>query len=198
MIFTHQSTLSDNAQEGPSSLLGNSHVVTVVDVENVPLSFIGVQNNVEAEEIQDTMHPAIQNVSTGEAAGKKNKNGGPPGSLSQLVFEFDNIVVGYLDFNSREAVQQQREFDDPAKFGKVKTDVVNRVLDLLLERGDSTTVPSTKFFDNIVEILGQKYPAVFVEDPTTIVNGQKVQLFSERGTGGVNSIKGRIPLSILN
>jgi hypothetical protein len=68
--------------------------------------------------------------------------------------------------------------------------VVDRVIDLLVEHGDSKTVPPTKFFDSIVDVLGTKYPAVFGADPTTIVDGKKVRMFSTRGTGGVNGIKG--------
>ncbi len=89
------------------------------------------------------------------------------------------------------AVQEQIVFADPAKFAKVKIAVVDRVIDLLLEHRHCEIVPSIKFFDNVVHVLGMKYPPVFGSDPAVLVNGEKVRLFQSRGTGGLNGISGR-------
>jgi hypothetical protein len=125
------------------------------------------------------------------SSGGQAKFGGPPGFVTNLIVNFHKHVTDYLDHNSKEAVKGQMELVDPAKFGKVKMAVVNRVMDLLLEHGDGKTVPGTKFFDSVVDVLGAKYPAVFGPDPTTMLNGVRVRMFSTRGTGGINGIKGK-------
>ena len=60
----------------------------------------------------------------------------------------------------------------------------------MLEHGDYKTGPATKFFDNVVDVLGMKYTAISGRDPTTIADRVTVHLFSFRWTGGVNGIKG--------
>lgn len=185
-----------NPVAGPSTLQLVTEATQVVNVVEGHMPFAG--NRMQTDDGDDNRsreEPDVRNVSMGESPGGKTKYGGPPGFITTLVMNFNNCVVNYLDYHSREAVQQQKEFVDPAKFGKVKTDVVNRVIELLLEQGDCKTVPSLKFFDNIVDVLGLKYPAVFGQDPTTVVNGVKVRLFSSRGTGGVNGIKGRFSIT---
>ncbi len=91
------------------------------------------------------------------------------------------------------AAQEQTVFADPAKFARVKIAVVDRVIDLLVEHcgRDSEIVPGIKFFDNVVHVLGVKYPPVFGSDPAVLVNGERVRLFRSRGTGGLNGISGR-------
>jgi hypothetical protein len=148
----------------------------------------GNQNNCEAA--KQNQNDAVR-VSENPLPGGKTKFGGPPGFLEMLVIDFNGCVVSHLDSFSKAAVQEQIVLVDPAKFAKVKSAVVERVIDLLVQHGDSQTVPGTKFFDNVVDVLGTKYPAVFGQDPTILVNGERVRLFHSRGTGGLNGIKGR-------
>lgn len=133
-----------------------------------------------------------ENDPAGPSSGAKTKFGGPPGFLNLLIGQFRNSIVKYLDWQSQEAILGQKVLEDPAKFAHVKLAVSERVLDLLLEMGDGKTVPGIRFFENIVDVLGTKYPSMFAEDPYVIVDGVKVRKFSTRGTGGVNGIRGMV------
>lgn len=126
---------------------------------------------------------------------KRQRHGGPPGFIHMLLVNFNKSVVDHLDSASQEAVRQQKDLEDPAKFGHVKLAVVDRVLDMLLEQGDGKTVPTIQFFNNIVDVLGNKYPGMFAEDPSTVINGIKVRRFTARGTGGLNGVKGKFHCS---
>lgn len=136
---------------------------------------------------QENVNDPVTRTSSGK---KKTEFGGPPGFLNELILHFNSSVVCYLDRRCQEAILGQQELDDPANFGHVKLSVCNRVLDLLMERGDNKTVPGKTFFNNVVDVLGMKYPGMFGQDPYVIVNGVKVRKFSTRGTGGINGIKG--------
>lgn len=54
---------------------------------------------------------------------------------------------------------------------------MDRVLQLLMEVGDGQTVPILRFFENVVDVLGTKYPGMFAQDPITIVNGVKAGVY---------------------
>jgi hypothetical protein len=73
------------------------------------------------------------------------------------MINFREGVVSHLDCASRDARMENKEFDNPAVFAWVKLSVTTRVLQWLQEHG----VPTIQFFDSIVDILGQKYLAVF-------------------------------------
>jgi hypothetical protein len=73
---------------------------------------------------------------------------------------------------------ENKDFEDPAVFGRVKLAVTNRVLQWLQEHSDQDSVPTLQFFNSIVEILGQKYPEMFAEDHCNVVDGKKVLFYN--------------------
>ncbi len=48
-----------------------------------------------------------------------------------------------------------------------------RVLHWFQEHADKYSVPTIKFFNNIVDILGTKYSATFYDDSFEVVDGKK-------------------------
>jgi hypothetical protein len=120
----------------------------------------------------------------------KKEYGGPHGFIMTLIVNFQDKIVAHLDRASQEAILNQLEIEDERKFASVKYAVTDRVINLLMEMSDGQSVPGKNFFENIVDVLGTKYPAMFARDPTKVVGGVIVRKFSTRGTGGVNGIKG--------
>jgi hypothetical protein len=182
-------TVQTNVLLEMHDLPGQHPLFTIVATENSENDG-GNQKQPEASEKNLNQNDAAL-ASENTLRGVQTKFGGPPGFLEMLVMDFNNCVVSHLDSFSKAAVQEQIVLVDPAKFAKVKSAVVDRVLDLLLEHGDGKTVPGVKFFDSVVDVLSIKYPPVFGSDPSVLVNGERVRLFHSRGTGGLNGIKGR-------
>jgi hypothetical protein len=85
--------------------------------------------------------------------------GRPPGFITMINFR--EGVVSHLDCASRDASMENKEFDNPAVFAWVKLFVTMRVLQWLQEHGVKDSVSTVQFYDNIVDILGPKYLAVF-------------------------------------
>jgi hypothetical protein len=143
---------------------------------------IAAQKENQSDKVTDS-----QSTSGGK---QRSRCGGPPGFITMMITHFREGVVSHLDRVSRDAILENKDFDDPAVFARVKSSVTTRVLQWLQEHGDKDSVPTIQFFNNIVDILGQKYPAMFSDDPCELVDGKKVRKFSSRGTGGLNGIRG--------
>jgi hypothetical protein len=112
-----------------------------------------------------------------------------------LVENFDDCVLKDLDRVSREAVQNKEEIDDPRIFASVKKAIEDKIISLLLEHTDNSAVPSQAFFKKVVNTLANKYPYMFLEDPTTEVKGMKMRKFDQRGAGGILGVE-HIPRSL--
>lgn len=108
--------------------------------------------------------------------------------LKLLVESFDESVIQHLDKMSKEAVTTKERIEDPRKFAHVKRAIEDRILDLLLLHTDQTSVPTLDFFKKVVYTLANKYPYMFLEDPTKTVDGVTVRIFNQRGTGGVSGV----------
>jgi len=117
-------------------------------------------------------------------------NSGYTTFLNLLIVDWHEKVVNYIDRKSQEAIKSQAVLDDPADFSHVRGAIIQRVLELLCECSDTTTVPSTSDFRSIVEILATKYPGMFGEDPVVEIDGKRVRKFYKRGTGGLSGTTG--------
>jgi hypothetical protein len=112
-----------------------------------------------------------------------------------LVEDFDKCVVDDLDRVSREAIRNQEKIQDPRTFGAVKRAIEDKIVNLLIEHTDNKSVPPQAFFKKIHTTLANKYSYMFLEDPTTEVNGMTVRLFDQRGAGGVLGVD-HVPKSL--
>jgi hypothetical protein len=112
-----------------------------------------------------------------------------------LVEDFEGCVLKDLDRVSRQAVENQEKIDDPRTFALVKKSIEDKIVTLLLEHTDNTAVPSQAFFKKVVITLANKYPYMFLEDPTTEVNGMQIRKFDQRGAGGILGVD-HIPRSL--
>lgn len=108
--------------------------------------------------------------------------------LKLLVENFDETVVQHLDKMSKTAVERQERIEDPRSFAHVKRAIEERILDILLLHTDNKSVPNLDFFKKVVNTLANKYPYMFLEDPSKIVDGVPLRLFNQRGTGGVSGV----------
>jgi hypothetical protein len=109
--------------------------------------------------------------------------------VKKLIKNFDVMVVNFVDKATRDAILQQTEFTDEKEFSRVKLAIENRILDLLVKESHLTTVPPVSFFREVVGILSNRYPYMFLEDPTVTVQGQRIRQFTGKGTGGLFGVK---------
>jgi hypothetical protein len=109
--------------------------------------------------------------------------------LKKLITNFEDLVVNFLDKSARDAIKQQQEITDEKEFCRIKLAIENRVLDLLINDSSLVTVPVVGFFRQVVGVLANRYPYMFLEDPAVTVQGIKVRLFDGKGTGGLTGIK---------
>jgi hypothetical protein len=125
-------------------------------------------NHMQARELEvaEIVMPAQQENKSERSVTRKahrikqrSRCGRPPGFITMINFR--EGVVSHLDCASRDARMENKEFDKPAVFARDKLSVTMRVLQWLQEHGVKDSVPTIQFIDNIVDILGQKYPAVF-------------------------------------
>jgi hypothetical protein len=98
------------------------------------------------------------------------------------------LVVNFLDTSARDAIKEKKEFTDEKEFSRVKQAIENRILDLVLNESHLNIVPSVSFFRQIVGILANHYPYMFLGDPSVTVQGIQVRQFLGRGTGGLTGI----------
>jgi hypothetical protein len=108
--------------------------------------------------------------------------------LKNLITNFDELVINFLDKSARDAIIQQKEFTDEKEFRRIKAAVESRVLDLLVNQSQLSTTPVVGFFRQVVGVLANRYPYMFLEDPTVTVQGIKIRQFVGKGTGGLTGI----------
>jgi hypothetical protein len=108
--------------------------------------------------------------------------------LKLLVEKFDENVTQHLDKLSKAAIEGQERIEDARTFAHVKRAIEERILDMLLLYTDNKTVPNLDFFKKVVNTLANKYPYMFLEDPTKIVDGVPLRIFNQRGTGGISGV----------
>jgi hypothetical protein len=77
---------------------------------------------------------------------QRSRSGGPPGFITMLIKKFREGILSHLDHALREAIMENKNFEDPAVFGRVKLAVTSRVLQWLQEHSDQDSVPTLQFF----------------------------------------------------
>jgi hypothetical protein len=82
--------------------------------------------------------------------------------------------LNFLDKSSREAVREQKTFALEKDFKKVKLSIESRVLVFSLRQ--------------VVGVLANQYPYMFLDDPMLTVQGITVRPFRGKGTGGVTGV----------
>jgi hypothetical protein len=125
--------------------------------------------------------PNIQRV-TGDDTEQKNH------FLKFLISNFEDLVINYLDHSVRNAFIQQKKIEDEKEFKRIKLAVETRVLDLLLNHGTWNEIPNAAYFRQIVGVLANRYPDMFLEDPMVTVGGITVRRFAGKGVGGFTGI----------
>lgn len=153
--------------------------------------------DLDAEEAQVNEHQQ-QNCTekepdAGRGSGAATESGSCPAEnswsesnfLKFLITNFDESVLQYLDKESRDAVKKQTEIDDEKEFKRIKAAIENRVLQILLSQGSMTSPPNIGFFRQIVGTLANRYPYMFLSDPTKTVQGLTIRKFVSKGAGGV-------------
>jgi hypothetical protein len=109
--------------------------------------------------------------------------------VKKLITNFDELVVNFLDKSARQAIINQQTFTDEKEFRRIKLAIEDRVLQLLVNESEITTQPVVSFFRQIVGVLSNRYPYMFLEDPSLVVQGVKVRLFQGKGTGGLSGVR---------
>ncbi len=87
---------------------------------------------------------------------QRSRNGGPPGLITMLITKFREGILSHWDRASREAIMENKDFEDPAVFGRVKLAVTSMILQWLQEHSDQGSVPTLQFFNSI--LAGTKVP----------------------------------------
>jgi len=77
---------------------------------------------------------------------QRSRSGRPPGFITILITKFREGILSHLDHASCEAIMENKDFEDPAVFGRVKLAVTSRVLQWLQEHSDQDSVPTLQFF----------------------------------------------------
>jgi hypothetical protein len=109
--------------------------------------------------------------------------------IKNLINNFDELVLNFLDKSARDAITQQKTFTDEKEFRRIKLAIENRVLYLLVHESHLSTTPVVAFFRQVVGVLANRYPYMFLEDPTMTVQGVTVRQFVGKGTGGLTGIR---------
>lgn len=109
--------------------------------------------------------------------------------IKKLISNFDELVVNFLDKSARDAIIHQKSFSDEKEFRRIKLAIENRVLHLLIHESNLSTTPVVAFFREVVGVLANRYPYMFLDDPTITVQGVTVRQFVGKGTGGLTGVR---------
>lgn len=140
-----------------------------------------IRNAAENNGPGDSKTENVPRSTTNDAEQKNN-------FLKHLISNFDELVIHFLDHSVRDAFLQQKEITDEKEFKRVKLAVEDRVLDLLLNYFTWSELPSAAYFRQIVGVLGNRYPGMFLGDPVVTVGGITVRRFAGKGVGGCTGI----------
>lgn len=108
--------------------------------------------------------------------------------LKDLIGNFNELVINFLDKSARDAITHQKEFTEEKEYRRIKSAIESRVLDLLVNKSQICTTPAVGFFRQVVGVLANRYPYMFLEDPTVTVQGIKIRQFVGKGSGGLTGI----------
>jgi hypothetical protein len=108
--------------------------------------------------------------------------------VKNLIQNFDDSVIKFLDHSARAAIIQQKEIEEEKEFTRIKVAVEERVLHLLNE-SQLRNLPSVGYFRQLVSVLAAKYPYMFLDDPKVTVQGMTIRRFNGRGAGGSTGIR---------
>lgn len=197
-------TSSGNTSLGAAVLLGHE------DFQDPPSS----PGNEDIRNDEDKENqPAAK---TPEAAGGHQQDRLSATQLLKLLTEdFKGQVFDHLNKVAKNALATQKEIKDPREFARVKAAIEERIIDLILERGDDTSTHGKPFIAKLRVLLAAKYEYMYNKDPEKKVkdpeknaeqnaeqnaeenseeNAKKnvvlVRLFSGRGFGGIRGLDG--------
>jgi hypothetical protein len=86
-----------------------------------------------------------------------------------LYNNFDVLVANFLYKSAQDAIKEKKEFKDEKDFRRIKLAIENRILDLLAYESHLSIVPSVSFSRQLVGILANNYPYMFLGDPAMTV-----------------------------